>query len=192
VKLNLKNKKYSVIYADPPWFYSYDHHRGYPLLKTEQLAKLSVPSITAPDATLFLWATFPCLPDAFVVMKAWGFFYKTIGFVWIKTNKRQDLNHPNFFQTPLDVATNIGNYTVPNAEICLLGIKGKPVHEYGIESVVFAPRLWHSKKPDEIRNRIAKYCRGAPKIELFARDKLPGWDSWGNQTKSDVELRFKT
>ena len=102
------------------------------------------------------------------------------------------LNHPNFFQTPLDVATNIGNYTVPNAEICLLGIKGKPVHEYGIESVVFAPRLWHSKKPDEIRNRIAKYCRGAPKIELFARDKLPGWDSWGNQTKSDVELRFKT
>jgi len=103
-------------------------------------------------------------------MKAWGFEYKTVGFTWIKKNK----NGGNFF--------GVGWYTKSNAEVCLIGVKGKaPKISNSISSVVETVRERHSKKPDIIRDKIVEFCGDVPRIELFARQETEGWDVWGNE-----------
>jgi site-specific DNA-methyltransferase (adenine-specific) len=138
-------------------------------MKTEDICALPVKEITDDNAMIFLWATFPNLPEAFKVMSAWGFTYKTVGFVWIKTNRK---NGKPFF--------GIGHYTKSNAEVCLLGIRGRPkvVSDY-VSSVIISPREEHSKKPDEARDRIVQLCGDVPRIELFARQRAEGWDAFG-------------
>ena len=174
-----KDKKYPIIYADPPWSYrdKRDKHPRmcggasvhYETMTTPEICALPVESIAADDAMLFCWATFPNLPEAFRVMDAWGFTYKTVGFTWVKTNKN---NGKPFF--------GIGHYTKSNAEVCLLAIRGRPkvVSNY-VSSVIISPREDHSKKPDEARDRIAQLCGDVPRIELFARKRVPKWDCWG-------------
>jgi N6-adenosine-specific RNA methylase IME4 len=87
--------KYQIIYADPPWRYNDKASAGqrgacykYPVLDTEGVCALPVADLAADDCVLFMWATFPMLPDALRVMKAWGFNYKTVSFVWVKSNKK--------------------------------------------------------------------------------------------------------
>ena len=123
------------------------------------------------DCILFMWATFPNLPDALRVIQEWGFTYKTLGFSWIKTNKK---NGKYFF--------GIGYYTKSNAEICLIATKGKPkpISNY-VSSVIVSPRREHSRKPDEIRDKIVELVGDMPRIELFARQTVDGWDCWGNE-----------
>lgn len=180
-------KKYSIIYADPPWPYQKgtpfkkapgfkhvtDH---YPTMKIEDICNLPVQSICHNNAALFLWVTFPNLPFGLTVMEAWGFKYKTLGFSWIKTNKRSG--------TPF---FGIGYYTKSNCEVCLLGIKGrmKPISNK-VSSVVISPREEHSKKPDIVREKIVELFGDLPRIELFARQSTPGWDVWGNEVQSDI------
>lgn len=104
-------------------------------------------------------------------MKAWGFSYKTIGFNWIKKNKKSD-----------SLFWGMGNWTRSNSEICLMGIKGKPKRvAANVHSVVMTPIEQHSKKPDEVRKRIVQLCGDVPRIELFARQYADGWDCWGNE-----------
>lgn len=175
-------KKYSIIYADPPWSYE-DKRKGrggaedhYPTMKLENICNLPIQKITAENAALFLWVTFPKLPEGLKVMKAWGFKYKTLGFSWIKTNKRSG--------TPF---FGIGYYTKSNCEVCLLGIKGRlPVISNKVSSVVISPREEHSKKPDIVREKIVELFGDLPHIELFARQPTPGWDVWGNEVQSDI------
>lgn len=174
------NKKYNIIYADPPWHYN-DKRKGkkisggaenhYPTMKLADIQNLPIKNITADNCMLFLWVTFPNLQEGLNLIKSWGFKYKTLGFSWIKTNKN---NGKPFF--------GIGYYTKSNCEVCLLGIKGKPikVSDY-ISSVVISPREEHSKKPNEVRNRIVELCGDIPRIELFARQQADGWDVWGNE-----------
>ena len=177
-------KKYNIIYADPPWRYENKRKgRGgaenhYPTMKLEDICNLPIRKITAENAALFLWLTFPNLPEGLEVMKSWGFKYKTLGFSWIKTNKRS--------KTP---CFGIGYYTKSNCEVCLLGIKGKmkPISNK-ISSVVIAPREEHSKKPDIVRGKIVELFGDLPRIELFARQPTPGWDVWGNEVQSDIIL----
>jgi N6-adenosine-specific RNA methylase IME4 len=120
---------------------------------------------------LFLWATFPNLQEALNVINAWGFQYKTLGFSWIKTNTG---NGKPFF--------GIGYYTKSNCEVCLIGVKGKPIKASNyVSSVLIAPRERHSKKPDIVRDKIVELCGDVPRIELFARETVLGWDSWGNE-----------
>ena len=75
----------------------------------------------------------------------------------------------------------IGHYTKSNCEVCLIGVKGKPkIIDDTISSAIISPRQEHSRKPDIIRDKIVQLCGDLPRIELFARQKIPNWDAWGD------------
>lgn len=171
-------KRYSIIYADPPWLYrdkALSGSRGAcckcPCMRIKDICSLPIQRITNEDCFLFLWTTFPMMRESLAVIEAWGFTYKTAAFTWVKKNKKQDT-----------LFMGMGNYTRSNAEVCLLATKGKPKRiSASVHSVIFSPVEQHSKKPDETRERIVKLCGDLPRIELFARQKCSGWDCWGNE-----------
>ena len=133
----------------------------------------------APDSALFLWATFPQLPDALRLIEAWGFQYKTVAFVWLKQNRRS----PGWFY-------GLGFWTRGNAEVCLLATRGHPKRQAAnIHQFIISPIEEHSKKPDEAREKILALMGDVPRVELFARQSPPGWDVWGNEVESALELR---
>jgi len=190
VSNKLEKGKYNIIYADPPWDYGERNNPNttfglgapgrYDMMTAEEICNLSVKNIAATNCALFLWCVFPLphLQEALDVFPAWGFEYKTLGFAWFKINKH---NGKPFF--------GVGYYTKSNVEVCLLGIKGKMKSiSDAVSSVVIAPRREHSRKPDEVRERIVQLFGDLPRIELFAREKTPGWDVWGNEVESDIEL----
>jgi N6-adenosine-specific RNA methylase IME4 len=132
---------------------------------------LPVGTIADDNCMLFLWVTFPNLKEGIDTLEAWGFKYKTLGFSWIKTNRKSG--------TPF---FGIGYYTKSNCEVCLIGVKGKPIKvSNSVSSVVISPRGEHSEKPAEVRDRIVQLCGDVPRIELFARNVTEGWDVWGNE-----------
>jgi N6-adenosine-specific RNA methylase IME4 len=140
-------------------------------MKTRDIKEIPIKKITDNNCMLFLWVTFPNLQEGLNIIKEWGFTYKTLGFSWIKTNKK---NNKPFF--------GIGYYTKSNCECCLIGVKGKPIKESNsVSSVIISPREEHSKKPDEVRDKIVELCGDIPRIELFARQEVKGWDCWGNE-----------
>lgn len=169
---------YEIIYADPPWKYVFSATaqravtNHYPVMTPEEMKCVPVKEIAADNSVLLMWATFPKLKEALDLMDAWGFRYSTTAFVWIKQNKRT----PSLFW-------GMGYYTRSNAEILLLGVKGKPLKRlsHSIHQIVFAPVAEHSKKPDVIREKIVELFGDLPRIELFARQTYPGWDCWGNE-----------
>lgn len=179
--------RYSVIYADPPWSYRDKAHAGqrgvtykYGLMDIGAIRRLPVQELAAPDCALFLWVTAPLLPDCLSVVEAWGFAYKTVAFTWVKTYPGTG----GYFM-------GMGSYTRTNAEFCLLGLKGKLVRRgKGVRSLVVAAREpRHSQKPDQVRERIVELFGDLPRIELFARQRVPGWNAWGNELPhSDVQL----
>jgi len=176
--LDFPTKKYSIIYADPPWEYKDKALAGkrgacckYQVQSQDWVKNLPVPNICEESCILFLWVTMPKLPDCFEVMQSWGFNYKTCAFIWVKKNKKAD----SWFW-------GMGNWTRANAELCLLATKGKPKRiDAGVHSVIDTPIEIHSKKPEIVRDRIVQLCGNLPRIELFARQKTEGWDSWGNE-----------
>ncbi len=181
-------KKYQIIYADPPWKYgcwyqSEDVKRNaadhYQVMDTDGICNLPVAELAGDNCALFLWVTFPCLPDGLEIIKRWGFRYTTCAFTWVKMNK-----------TGFGIFTGLGNYTRANAELCLLGMKGSlPRQSHSVRQIVMTPIGKHSRKPDEvIRPRIAELFGDLPRIELFSRRKVEGWDCWGNEVESDIEL----
>ena len=175
------DKKYNIIYADPPWQYKTWSGKGkekksaenhYPCMKKEDIQNLPVRKISANDCVLFLWVTMPCLEEGLELIKAWGFTYKTCGFTWVKRNRKAD----SWFW-------GLGYWTRANAEICLLATRGNPKRESkSVHQICDARIMEHSRKPDEIRERIVKLCGDLPRIELFARQHEDGWDCWGNET----------
>ena len=155
--------------------------------------ELPVRDIVSDNAILFLWATFPNLPEAFKVMEAWGFKYKTVGFTWIKLNKKFGTAFNKLLKT---VSLNddgiiaildklrffgIGSYSKSNAEVCLIATKGRPkIKDNTVSNIVFAPIQQHSRKPKEVRKRIEKMMgKDVSKIELFATEKVDNWTSVG-------------
>ena len=180
-------KKYNIIYADPPWSYSVSSSvaggRGqntpYRCLRPVEIYEMPIEEISAEDSILFIWATFPMLPEALYAIKAWGFFYKTNAFTWIKKNKKSGTN---FF--------GMGQWTRRNSELCLLATKGKPkAISHSISEIIESPIEKHSKKPDVVRNLIVELCGDLPRIELFAREKPEGWDIFGDEVISSIELK---
>ena len=175
------NKKYNIIYADPPWKYNARTNtktkfgggaeNKYETMTKEEIWNLPINTIADKNCYLFLWVTFPKLLMGIKTIEEWGFVYKTLGFSYIKTNKT---NNKPFF--------GVGYYTKSNCEVCLLATKGKvkPVSNY-VSSVVIEPRYKHSKKPNSIRNKIVQLCGDLPRIELFARQRTDGWDVWGDE-----------
>lgn len=187
---------YDVIYADPPWFYnsrkaSYERwkatrpekggayrtrfgggaERHYPLMRLEELLAMRprIDQWAAANCALFMWATCPRLDSAIALIKGWGFRYCTVAFVWEKVNRTN--GQPIF---------NPGYYTASNAELVLLGCRGsmRPARPM-LQQIIKSPRREHSRKPDEVRLRIEEMYPQARRIEMFARRRYEGWDSWG-------------
>jgi N6-adenosine-specific RNA methylase IME4 len=187
--IELPDKKYGLIYADPPWRYKFSKtaakaiEKHYPTMDLESIKNLPVQNISADDCLLLMWATFPKLEESFQVIKSWGFEYKTIGFVWIKVNKRTDPNQYSFLpEESFDGFWGLGHWTRSNSEICLLATKGSPKRKSSsVHQLIYAPIQKHSQKPNETRERIVELVGDIPKIELFARKSFPGWDCWGNE-----------
>ncbi len=174
-------KKYGAILADPPWAfltYSGKHvtaHRcaedHYPTMSMEELQALPVASWAAQDCTLFLWTVDSHLDEALDLMDAWGFKYKTVAFVWVKVAKN---GAPRI---------GMGYWTRKSAELCLLGTRGSPPRlSKGVRQVIMAPRREHSRKPEEVYDRIEALVAG-PYLEMFARQSRLGWDAWGNEVE---------
>ena len=188
----LPNKKYKIIYADPPYEYRQGKSMGtrfqgacdrhYKTIPIRELCNLPIKEITDTDCILFLWVTFPQLKEGLQLIKAWGFEYKTIAFNWIKQNN----NGTAFF--------GIGYYTKSNGEICLLATKGNP-HKFvinnSISQMIFTKRMRHSQKPSEVRAKIISLLGDLPRIELFARHKIEGWDAWGLEVPKEEQKLLK-
>ncbi|MBP3709563.1 MAG: hypothetical protein J6I73_04075 [Treponema sp.] len=183
----LPNKKYAVIYADPPWDYGgkmqYDKSSiktinvdfeknvfisaanfKYPTVKLNELKKLDVPSIAEDDCILFMWTTGPQMANSIELGEDWGFKYKTVAFVWDKQ------------------VHNPGRYTLSQTEFVLAFKKGKfptPRGARNIRQLVSIHRGEHSEKPEIVIDGITKMFPEQRKIELFARKNYIGWDNWG-------------
>lgn len=173
--LELKGeKRYRIIYADPPWMYDKgkelsdkygDVQKHYPPMETDDICKLPVKDLCDKDCVLFLWATAPKLPEALQVINAWGFQYKT-NIVWDK------------------VKHNFGYYFSVRHELLLIAGRGsstpdvKELHDSVIE-IERSNR--HSEKPEYFRKLIDKLYTTGSRIELFARHKIDNWDNWGNE-----------
>lgn len=183
MKIDIKktDKKYSIIYADPPWSYlwgtgkkggNFAPEKHYKTMTTDEICKLGefVKRIREKNCALFIWATMPTLPEVFKVIEAWGFKYKTCAFTWIKIKKDG---------MPL---SGMGSYTKSNAELCLLAMRGhiKAVDKT-VPQILMHPRKGHSVKPEEIMLRIMKLFGDQKKIELFARREFGDWDRWGDE-----------
>jgi len=162
--------KFSIIYADPPWEYEHsisttrEIENHYPTLELEKIKKIKVPS--DDNAMLFLWTPAPKIEEALDVVKAWGFSYRTC-MVWVKDK------------------IGTGYYSRGKHELLLIGTKGEgiglPLPENRPESVIFADRTEHSKKPDIFYEIIEKMYPKHSRIELFARNGRNGWEAWGNE-----------
>lgn len=181
----LPEKKYNIIYADPPWSYSDKGCNGnaeahYPTMKLDDICKMPVNlagGIAADDCVLFMWATYPMLKEALKVIDAWGFTYKSIAFQWVKQNRS---GNGLFF--------GLGRWTRGNTEPCLIAVKGKPKRiSASVGQLILSPLRKHSQKPDEVRDRIVDLMGDLPRIELFARHTAPGWDSWGTEINQNGE-----
>lgn len=167
--------KYGAILADPPWqFEAYSGprvaqrsaHQHYNVESLDRLRGL-IPANVANDCALFMWCVDSHLDQGIHLMQLWGFEFKTIAFVWVKTTKA---GLPRM---------GMGLWTRKMSEICLLGTRGKPRRiSKGVRQVIMAQRREHSRKPDEIYSRIEALVVG-PYLEMFARQSWPGWDSQG-------------
>jgi N6-adenosine-specific RNA methylase IME4 len=172
------SKKYGAIYADPPWSFKTYSAKGedrsaknhYGVMSLRQIMDMPVADLAAPDCALFLWVTMPQLIEGINVMQAWGFRYKTCAFSWMKTNQKSE-----------GLFTGMGYWTRSNAELCLLGTRGSPKRiNKDVKQAILAPRREHSRKPDEVYERIERLVKG-PYLEIFSRTQRPGWDVWGNE-----------
>lgn len=177
-------QKFATIYADPPWTFEVYSGKGkersaerhYDTMTLAQIAALPVRDLALDDCALFLWAVWPELPGALEVIKAWGFEYKTAGFVWVKQNKKAE-----------GLFTGMGYWTRANTEPCLLATRGSPTRlSMDVHQVILSPVREHSTKPEVVPNRIERLVPG-PYLELFARKTRARWTTWGNEVVIEEE-----
>lgn len=187
--------KFNLIYADPPWsFGSKQYQDGgrdftniqtdqYKTMSIQEIKALPIKNIKAKDSACFMWVTDAHLKEGIEVLEAWGFKYKTIAFIWVKKYASGA------------TCVNFAPWTLKSTEICLLGISGimgKYKKSNNVRQLIEAERTQHSRKPDEVRKRIIELFGSLPCIELFAREKTPGWQVWGNEIESDIDLGFSS
>ena len=181
----LPEGKFAILYADPPWDYKgqLQHagtgsgdtggaNRHYPTVPLADLRRLPVSRIAAENSLLFLWATSPHLDQAIDLGKAWGFTWATVAFVWDKGR------------------VNPGHYTLSQCELCLVFKKGRIPRPRGARNVrqyLLEGRSRHSAKPEEVRRRIEAMFPHHPRVELFARSRIPGWTCWGQEAAKALD-----
>jgi len=148
-------------------------------LNLDGIKALPVAQLAGPNCWLMLWTTWPHLQQALEIMAAWDFEYSSGGFVWVKLRRgyRPDL----LGIQPSDIAMGLGYTTRKASEPCLLGRRGTPRRlRNDVRDVILAPVREHSRKPDEFYERVEQFAPG-PRLDLFARERRPGWDAWGNE-----------
>jgi N6-adenosine-specific RNA methylase IME4 len=181
-------KRYGVILADPAWSYDNSGCRGaaanqYGTMSNDEIMSLPVRDFAADDCVLLMWATWPkldevCLPT----LRAWGFRYVT-AFPWIKVT---DVSHTLWGELNISVPYGVGFWARGASEPLLIGRRGNPKPPPNGFIGLLSPNLYHSRKPDSIYD-YAEALPG-PYLELFARRTRPGWDAWGNEVASNIEL----
>lgn len=210
--------RFPVIYADPPWSFETYSDKGkgkspdnhYPVLDISELCRLPVADVASPNAVLFLWVTWPGLFKwAPALLEAWGFEYRTMGFMWAKYNKRgvipgiesaltrwySERESQEDFIKYIESGLwfmGTGYYTRANTEPCLLAVrKGAkaPVANRGVRELIISPIGRHSAKPQEAYNRIEALYPKGPYLELFARTMRPGWVPLGNEVNQGMDIR---
>lgn len=179
---------YTLIYADPPWNYrdrANDGRRGashkYPVMNVRDICRLPVHTLAAESCLLAMWWVGPQPMEALKVIEAWGFRLSTFkGFTWGKTYPKQTDKH----------TMGMGHLTRANSEDMLFAVKGKlpPRLNAGITQLQIYPRMAHSAKPPQFRDHLVELLGDVPRIELFARDSAPGWDHWGNELDTPIQL----
>lgn len=211
---------FEILYADPAWQHddrAVAGDRGasfkYQTMSVDEICSLDVQAHMTPESALFLWAVSPMLPEAFKVMAAWGYTYSTVAFCWAKTRgprtdevrkivrarlpgmkARADGIADELLRAglvPRKWHIGMGQTTRCNVEMCLLGLRGKLGRvDAGVRQLITAPLGEHSAKPAIIRDEIVRLLGDRPRLEMFARERAPGWSAWGNQVPggSDVEI----
>ncbi len=199
--------KYKIIYADPAWAYKTWSKKGkgrspkYDVMTLEQMKNLNVQAIANKDSLLFMWSTYPHLPQALELMNAWGFTYATVGFTWVKTIKNEEkVIKKHFERQPYKLIhwtgkgglyhMGMGYYTRANPEIVLIGKRGKgvPRLEKNTPNLVIERIGNHSEKPDRVAELIDNtYGFYLPKVELFARKQRTYWECVGNELGVKIE-----
>lgn len=185
----LKRNGYGAILADPPWPFATWSHKGqgrsgeahYRTMTHADIEAMPVRDLAAPDAVLFLWVVQTQIPQAVELVKAWGFTLKSVSFAWMKGD-----GLPLF---PEDIVNQMGmgKWTRAEFEQCWLGTCGSPKRlNADVRQVLVEKRREHSRKPDGIHERIERLVAG-PYVELFSRQRRPGWDCWGNETEKFAE-----
>jgi N6-adenosine-specific RNA methylase IME4 len=187
----------ACVHADPPWGFRSNSiakpgrnaMRHYSCLRLDEIAALPVRDVVARDAFLWLWVPGPFLVIGahLPIVRAWGFEPTAIGFSWVKLRRSHEPNQLRLL--PLaesDLHIGLGHTTRKNAEFCVLGRRGKPKRlSSGVREIILAPVREPSRKPDEAYVRIERFCAG-PYLDLFARQRRPGWATWGDEaTKFD-------
>lgn len=206
---------FDVILADPPWEFKTRSDKGkgrspeqhYPCMTLDDLCALPVADLASPNAVLFLWVTWPTLyayPPR--LLEAWGFEYRALAWVWVKTNKHSVLNmlkdlDKTIGSRQITLAEwlvgrlwfmGTGYYTRANSEPCLIAVRKDgqaPVADKGVKSVLCAPVAAHSAKPLEQYRRIERLYPQGSRLELFARQQQPGWVSLGNEIQTGQDIK---
>jgi N6-adenosine-specific RNA methylase IME4 len=191
---DLPKRHFGAILADPPWRYvTWDKREAIPTssrkygdasvslhyrtMPTDELMALPVDELAAADCSLFLWVIWPNLLDALKVIEAWGFEFKTCAFCWTKAHAGQ----LEMFEESIMGLLGMGYWTRANTEPCLLATRGRPKRlNADVRQAIIEPRREHSRKPDCVHERIERLIAG-PYLELFARQRRPGWTVWGNE-----------
>ena len=190
--MELPNKKYQIIYADPPWDiggYQKELRNGftarelpYGTMSDSDIINLPIQNIVSDDAILFMWCCDSKIPLIESIMTAWGFNFRCLGFIWNK--KAKTTNGTN---APYSM------FTRRSCEYCFIGVRGKYlIKRHDINQLVSTPKSDHSSKPGTFRTLIIQLCGDLPRIELFTRDNIEGWDAWGNQVPSHCQKLLVT
>jgi N6-adenosine-specific RNA methylase IME4 len=183
----LPHHYFGAILADPPWRFDVWSGKGtaraadnhYQTMTMREISRLPVDELAADDCALFMWMVWPSLPDALRIIEAWGFEYKTCAFSWMKADPYR------LFADDKTPFAGMGYWTRANTEACLLATRGKPKRlNADVRQGIIAPRQEHSRKPDDVHDRIERLV-GGPYLELFARRTRPGWRVWGNEIRSE-------
>ncbi len=185
-------RRFATILADPPWRFvnktgkiEPEHRRlsRYGTMQLDEIASLAVAEIAADKAHLYLWCPNALLPDALMVMKAWGFAYKS-NVVWHKVRKDGGSD-----------GRGVGFYFRNVTELILFGVRGKNARTLAPGrrqvNLLATRKREHSRKPDE-QYAIIEACSPGPYLELFARGTRKGWTTWGNQADDDYQPTWKT
>lgn len=179
---------FDLLYLDPPWRFAnwsigemakygekWARRMGrspYHVMTTRDMAKMPIGDLGARHSIMLMWGTYPKLEDALFLMRAYGYEFKTIAFTWVKQNP-----------SGIGWHFGLGYHTRQNAEIVLLGTRGKGLRRVDntVPNLLIYPRGAHSAKPPITRERIERLYGPVARLELYARSAAPGWTAWGNE-----------